>query len=342
VVQDDGLEPQFPPLEPFEFIEAHFDEEADPAPEEEVSPTPELEPFEFTVVTLRPRSSQQQGLRNLFRKQTQQTTEWDLHRQQQRAYRWVETLPGDIPLEMVAIPGGTFAMGSPEDEPERYEDESPEHEVTVAPFFMGRYPITQWQWQAVAQLPQANRELNLDPSQFKGQDRPVEQVSWYDAVEFCARLSAHTGRTYRLPTEAEWEYACRAGTITPFHFGDMITTEVANYNGSAYNNGPAGDGRDETTPVDYFEGANAFGLSDMHGNVLEWCQDHWHSDYEGAPTDGSAWLTENDQASRVSRGGSWSFDPWFCRCAFRNFFFPDYRDDDFGFRVVSVPPRALG
>ncbi|HIK45185.1 MAG TPA: SUMF1/EgtB/PvdO family nonheme iron enzyme [Leptolyngbyaceae cyanobacterium M65_K2018_010] len=301
----------FPPLEPFEFTEAHFEEEVDEAPEEEVSPAPDLEPFEFTVVTLRQRPAQQQRTR----KQTQQTTEWEIHRQQQRAYRWVETLPGDIPLEMVAIPGGTFAMGSPEDEPERYEDESPQHEVTVAPFFMGRYPVTQWQWQAVAQLPQVERELNPDPSRFKGQDRPVEGVNWYDATEFCARLSAHTGRAYRLPTEAEWEYACRADTTTPFHFGDMITTEVANYNGSAYRNGPAGDSRGETTPVDHFEGANAFGLSDMHGNVYEWCQDHWHSDYKGAPTDGSAWLSEDEGARRIIRGGSWNNNPGYCRSA---------------------------
>ncbi|HIK45183.1 MAG TPA: formylglycine-generating enzyme family protein, partial [Leptolyngbyaceae cyanobacterium M65_K2018_010] len=166
-----------------------------------------------------------------------------------------------LPLHMVLIPGGTFWMGSPEDEPQRLDSEGPQHEVTVPSFMMGRYPVTQAQWQAVAQLPQVERELNPDPSYFKGQDRPVERVNWYEAVEFCARLSAHTGRAYRLPTEAEWEYACRADTTTPFYFGNTLTTEVANYNGTyTYADGPKGEYRKETTPVDHFGIANAFGL----------------------------------------------------------------------------------
>jgi formylglycine-generating enzyme required for sulfatase activity len=149
---------------------------------------------------------------------------------------------------MVLIPGGSFLMGSPEAEPDRSDNEGPQHKVTVPPFFMGRYPITQAQWRAVAALPQIKREPRPDPSRFKGDNRPVEQVNWYDAVEFCARLSAHTGRAYRLPTEAEWEYACRAGTTTPFAVGETITTEVANYDGNyTYNNGPKGEDRRETT-----------------------------------------------------------------------------------------------
>ncbi|NJL49374.1 MAG: formylglycine-generating enzyme family protein [Leptolyngbyaceae cyanobacterium SM2_5_2] len=177
---------------------------------------------------------------------------------------------------MVAIPAGTFLMGSPEDEPQRYGSESPQHEVTVEAFFMGRYPITQAQWRTVAAWPQVERELNANPSRFKDDDRPVERVSWYDATEFCARLSAYTGREYRLPAEAEWEYACRAGTTTPFHFGETIATELANYRGTeweevggsgSYGDGPKGEYREETTPVDHVEGANAFGLSDMHGNA---------------------------------------------------------------------------
>ena len=123
-------------------------------------------------------------------------------------------------------------MGSPEDERERYSNESPQHEVTVKSFFMGKYPVTQAQWKVVAALPQVNRKLNPDPSIFKGNDRPVETVSWYYAVEFCDRLSKLTGKSYRLPSEAEWEYACRAGTTTPFHFGKIITTDLANYNGN--------------------------------------------------------------------------------------------------------------
>ena len=236
--------------------------------------------------------------------------------------------------EMVRIPGGSFMMGSLKDEEGHDESESPLHTVNVPPFFMGRYPVTQAQWRAVAVLKPVERELKVDPSNFKGDKRPVEQVSWDDAIEFCARLSAHTGREYRLPTEAEWEYACRAGTTTPFHFGDMITTEVANYNGSAYADGPDGDNRQQTTPVDHFGFANAFGLSDMHGNVWEWCQDQWHDNYDDAPKDGSPWLTKDSEASRVIRGGSCLSNPWYCRSASRNFNQPGNRYNNLGFRVV--------
>ena len=259
--------------------------------------TEQLEPFEFQIKTI-----------------AKVSDEWVTLTATGEAHRYIEPLDNGVDLEMVAIPDGEFVMGSPADEPERYDDESPQHSVTVPGFFMGRYPITQAQWRVVAALPRVVRELEPDPSNFKGsvgeasrnENRPVEQVSWEDAVEFCDRLSRHTRREYRLPSEAEWEYACRAGTTTPFHFGEMITTEVANYNGSAYAGGAEGDRRGETTPVTEFGIANAFGLSDMHGNVLEWCLDHWHENYEGAPTDGSAWLSENERANRVYRGGSWS------------------------------------
>jgi formylglycine-generating enzyme required for sulfatase activity len=212
---------------------------------------------------------------------------------------------------------------------------------------MGRYPVTQAQWRAIATLTPINRELNPDPSHFKGENRPVEQVSWYDAVEFCDRLSQLTGREYRLPTEAEWEYACRGGTTTPFHFGETITTDLANYRGTdhkeygwsgSYGQGPKGIYREETTPVGSFAIANPFGLSDMHGNVWEWCLDHWHENYEGAPTDGSAWLTEEENARRLLRGGSWYDDPRNCRSAYRTPDLPVVRDDDIGFRLVCVSP----
>jgi formylglycine-generating enzyme required for sulfatase activity len=238
-------------------------------------------------------------------------------------------------VDTVCIPSGDFLRGSPDDEPERSKRESPQHEVTVASFFMGRYPVTQAQWRAVAVLPKVERKLEADPSNFKGDDRPVEQVSWYEAVEFCKRLSYHTGNTYRLPTEAEWEYACRAGTTTPFHFGAMITTDVANYSGNyTYADGPKGERRGETTPVDHFDIANGFGLSDMHGNVYEWCQDHWHENYKGAPTDGSAWIEGGDSKYRVVRGGSWYGSPRYCRSACRSYTSPIYRISDSGFRVV--------
>lgn len=250
-------------------------------------------------------------------------------------------LEAHFSLELVPIPGGTFMMGSPEDEPERGSSQGPQHEVSIQPFWMGRYPITQKQWRFVAGLDQVERELDPDPSRFKGELRPVEQVSWYDVVEFCQRLSRFTKREYRLPTEAEWEYACRAGTTTPFHFGETVSPELANYDGNyTYNDGPKGEDREETTPVDHFEVANAFGLSDMHGNVFEWCQDHWHGNYDGAPTDGSAWLTNDERASRVVRGGSWHNSPRNCRSAYRSFYTRVYRLNDLGFRVVSVAPRT--
>ena len=150
-------------------------------------------------------------------------------------------------------------MGSPENEPERQEREGPQHEVTVPSFFLGRYPVTQSQWRAVAAMPQVKRELNPEPSNFKGDNLPVERVSWYESVEFCDRLSTKTGRPYRLPSEAEWEYACRAGTTTPFHFGRTLTTEVANYNGNyTYADGPKGEYRKTTTPVDQFGDCECF------------------------------------------------------------------------------------
>ncbi len=265
---------------------------------------------------------------------------------------FVENLGNGIELEMVLIREGTFTMGAPEDEKGSSNDERPQHEVTVPTFFMGRYQVTQAQWRAVANFPQVERELKPEPSRFKGDNRPVETVSWYDAVEFCARLSNHTGRKYRLPSEAEWEYACRAATTTPFHFGQTITSELANYNATyAYGNGSKGQYRGETTPVGSFDVANAFGLYDMHGNVWEWCLDDWHDNYQDAPTDGSAWFDDknNDNLSRKSgravlRGGSWYSFPDFCRSASRYFFSRakrDYIGNNVGFRVVCGVGRIL-
>ncbi len=192
---------------------------------------------------------------------------------------------------MIEIPTGTFSMGAPGQELDSNNTERPQHKVTVPSFYMGRYPVTQAQWKFVATLPQVNKKLDPNPSGFEGDNRPVERVSWYDAVEFCDRLSRHTKRQYRLPSEAEWEYACRAGTKTPFHFGGTITTDLANYNGNeTYGQGPKGVDRQKTTEVGSFGVANNFGLYDMHGNVWEWCLDDWHNDYTDAPTDGSAWL----------------------------------------------------
>jgi formylglycine-generating enzyme required for sulfatase activity len=233
-------------------------------------------------------------------------------------------------------------MGSPDDEPERENYESPQHEVTVSPFFMGRYAITQAQWRIVASYPQIDRELDPNPARFNGDDRPVEQVNWDDVTEFCQRLSAKTGKTYRLPSEAEWEYACRAGTTTPFHFGDLPSVALMNYNGNyTYNNSQKGEYCRQTVEVGRFP-SNSFGLCDMHGNVYEWCEDDWHNSYEGAPTDGSVWLKENHaESNRLLRGGSWNFMPGFCRSAYRVINSRGFRSYYIGFRVVCVSQSAL-
>ena len=265
-----------------------------------------------------------------------------IRRSRKQAHYFVEKLGELVGLDMILIPAGTFLMGSPEDEPDRSDDEGPQHDVRVSSFFMGRYPVTQAEWRFVAGLTQVNRKLDLDPSNFKGDNHPIEQVSWDDAVEFCDRLSSHTGRPYRLPTEAEWEYACRARTTTPYHFGETITTELANYNSSyTYKDSPKVGYRAKTTPVDHFGIANAFGLCDMHGNVFEWCQDHRYDNYQGAPTDGSAWLSENENAYRMVRGGSWDSIPWECRSADRVYASSDDRNLNIGFRVVCSAPRTL-
>ncbi|MDX2099055.1 MAG: formylglycine-generating enzyme family protein, partial [Leptolyngbyaceae cyanobacterium bins.59] len=239
-----------------------------------------------------------------------------------QAQYYPEILGNGITLDMILIPGGTFLMGSPADEPERDSDEE-QHSVTVPSFFMGKTQVTQAQWRVIATLPKVKRDLDPDPSNFKGENRenhPVEQVSWLDAVEFCDRLARQTHRPYRLPSEAEWEYACRAGTTTPFHFGKIITPNLANYDWSvAYQNSPTrSEDSKGTTPVASYP-PNSFGLYDMHGNVWEWCGDDWHDSYENAPDDGSAWISESrtDESSRVRRGGSWILNPWYCRSAYR-------------------------
>ncbi|NEP01573.1 MAG: formylglycine-generating enzyme family protein [Symploca sp. SIO2E9] len=268
-----------------------------------------------------------------------------IKRKVRKAQYFTEDLGNGVELEMVLIPGGSFIMGSPETEEGHSSDEEPQHQVTVKGFCMGKYPVTQAQWQAVAALPQVKRELDRDRSDFKGEQRPVENVSWYDSIEFCSRLSRHTGREYRLPSEAEWEYAARAGTTTPFHFGETITTEVANYNGDyTYGSGRKGEYRRETTAVGSLKAANAFGLYDMHGNVWEWCADNWHSNYEEAPDNGSAWIDaeEDDDSRKVMRGGSWVSYPVICRSACRGSLYPgDAVNDVFGIRVVCVSAWTL-
>ena len=252
---------------------------------------------------------------------------------------FVEEL-SDAALEMVAIPGGMFLMGSSKSELGQDDSESPQHQVKVQPFFMSKVTVTQAQWKAVALLPKMNLELDTNPSKFRGNDRPVEQVTWAEAIEFCDRLFKQTGKIYRLPSEAEWEYACRAGTTTPFHFGETIATDLANYDGNyIYGAGVKGRYRRETIAVGSFP-PNAFGLYDMHGNVWEWCSDCWHADYQGAPSDGTAWTDEKNTHKRRLRGGSWYVAPGYCRSAKRGGSnlnsHPNSRHDVIGFRVVCI------
>lgn len=261
--------------------------------------------------------------------QGQETT-----RSQSQAQFFAEDLGGGMLLEMVFIPGGTFQMGSPESE-DSYDDERPQRIVTVKAFLMSKYPITQGQWRVVTtSLLRVNRDLKYTPFDKEDNCRPVEQISWHDAVEFCVRVSEKTGHDYRLPTEAEWEYACRAKTDTPFYFGETITPKLANYDSKyIYRAEASNPSFDQTTKVNCFS-ANAFGLFGMHGNVWEWCADYWHKSYEDAPTDGSVWLKGGDRDFRILRGGSWRSYPKSCRSASRGRYKASSKSSDIGFRVV--------
>jgi formylglycine-generating enzyme required for sulfatase activity len=256
--------------------------------------------------------------------------------------------PSPLDLQLVEIPAGSFLMGSPASEKGRSDDEGPQHEVQLERFFLGRTAITQAQWRTVAGWVAGPGERwgldlsqRLEPSRFKGERRPVEQVSWFEAMEFCSRLSQRSGKTYTLPSEAQWEYACRAGTTTPFHVGDTLSAELANYGGGK-----------QITEVGSFP-ANAWGLQDMHGDVWEWCADDWHRSYDlghqKAPSDGSPWLDAAEEGKkgedgergdlrfRVLRGGSWSDGPVNCRSAYRHDSHPARAYFNFGFRVCCLP-----
>ena len=225
---------------------------------------------------------------------------------------------------MLSLPGGAFVMGSPVGE--GYADEKPQHRVAVRPFLLGRFPVTQAQWAAV---------MGDDkPCRFCGPNKAVHNVSWPEAIAFCRRLSAITGHLFRLPSEAEWEYACRAGTTTPFSSGPTITTDLANYNGEfTYLEAPKGPLPPCSTGRDAFP-PNPFGLHDMHGNLWEWCADPWHDSYDGAPEDGRVWNAGGHALYRVARGGSWHETPDLCRSAVRLRFAGDEGDEMVGFRVA--------
>ena len=272
----------------------------------------------------------------------------------------LDGLGSAIPLEMILIKGGSFSMGSPANELQRYEAAGPQHRVTVPTFFMGRYPITHAQWRTVAAMPPVNRELNAQIpalSEYErptyaaqkaytekcfniGGNHPAAPICRSDAVEFCDRLAQHSGRPYRLPSEAEWEYACRAGTETPFAFGTTLAPGLANYDDAKYQEKQWTLHNKKTTPVNYFGVANAWGLCDMHGNVREWCADQWHENYQGAPTDGRIWLLSDEEIKRlpceaqvkcVYRGGYYGGSATDCRSTYRNW---TYQTSVTGFRLA--------
>jgi formylglycine-generating enzyme required for sulfatase activity len=217
-----------------------------------------------------------------------------LHRYECTNDSYTLDLGEGVSLTLMLIPAGEFMMGSADDDGTAADNERPQHRVQLTQFLMEATPVTQAQWRVVAGYDPVDGDVKMaaDPSKYKGDDRPVEQVNWYQATEFCQRLSKRTGKHFHLPSEAQWEYACRAGTETAYHVGPELTPELAKY-----------DSRDGTVPVRSYP-PNRWGLYDMHGNVWEWCADYWHEDYEGALTDGSAWIEGGDSDLRVLRGGS--------------------------------------
>ena len=299
---------------------------------------PSLEKFSFEVVTV--------NSRGIITK-----------RIPSEARFFKEDLGGGVTLEMVYIPGGSFMMGTKDEEVEKLikqidsvrgftelqqkrmietiKTETPQHQVEVPAFFIGKFEVTQEQYQQVV--------MGENPSESKGDKRPVENIFWDNAVEFCKKLSQNTARTYRLPSEAEWEYACRAGTTTTFSFGETITTELVNYNGHTYADEINTNIKNsqKTTKVGSFPYPNAFGLYDMHGNVWEWCRDTWNENYNGAPIDGSA-RTGGIDPRRVLRGGSYTRFPEECRSTSR---FHGNRTRSvlktYGFRVVCDADESL-
>ncbi|ACK67974.1 serine/threonine protein kinase [Rippkaea orientalis PCC 8801] len=286
-----------------------------------------LQLFEFKVITL-----------------TLENSIVNYHDNLGQAEYYTLNLTSDITLDMVLIPGGKFLMGSPLTEPGSLNNERPQHWVTVSSFYMGKYPITQAQWQEI---------MGDNPAGFQGMKRPVERVNWYDCVEFCHKLSQRTNLEFKLPSEAQWEYACRAQTTTPFYFGETITSDLVNYDSDStsymtinktnylvsYSNPSLlGEFPHQTTDVGSFP-PNAFGLYDMHGNVWEWCADNRHKTYQNAPIDGSIWETNGQEQYAALRGGSWNNTPELCRSAYRHFLFKKLAGviyDGVGLRVVSL------
>ncbi|MBS1788343.1 MAG: formylglycine-generating enzyme family protein [Acidobacteria bacterium] len=312
---------------------------AEPAPVAKPKAWPELLGYEFDVINV-----DDKGRLGEKRKE--------------RARFFVEDLGGGVNLEMIEIHAGTFMMGnSPIDLGEietnyarslnkesrtelheRLAAELPQQTVKVSGFYMSKFEVTQAQWRAVAALPKVNRDLISDPSGFKGGNRPVEQITWEDAMEFCERLSRATGRHYRLPTESEWEYACRAGTTFQFNLGGTIDPDWVNYNGKLpYAAAPKDLFRQQTVPVGSLGIANAFGLYDMHGNVWEWCLDSWHeaqTEPSSDAKDANKQIREDGTSLRTLRGGAWNSPAGECRSSARKQIPSSMSSNDIGFRVL--------
>jgi eukaryotic-like serine/threonine-protein kinase len=243
---------------------------------------------------------------------------------------FTEDLGKGISMVMVKIPAGSFNMGSPDNEKNRDKNESPQHLLTLPAFYLGQTLVTQEQWETI---------MGTNPSFFKGNNKlPVDSVTWLEAMDFCQRLTRKTGRTYRLPSEAEWEYACRAGTTTPFAFGETITPEIANFDGTRpYASASEGENRKRTTPVATFQ-PNAFGLYDMHGNIWEWCLDEWVDNYNNGSMNSRArgdLKSQNPKKERLLRGGSWNYGAKSSRSADRSHVPASRRKNWFGLRVVA-------
>jgi formylglycine-generating enzyme required for sulfatase activity len=235
---------------------------------------------------------------------------------------------GRAAMKLRLIPAGTFMMGSPETETGRFEDEGPQHQVRITqPFYLAVCPVTQEQFRAV---------MGQNPSGFTGKTNPVENVSWNEAVEFCRRVSDDAKVKMRLPTEAEWEYACRAGTATPFYTGQTISTNLANYNGNyVYGSGTKGIDRETTVPVGSFA-PNPFGLYDMAGNIRQVCSDPCTQSVDKYEVQGETNDPRgpSDGDYRIDRGSSWGDHPWACRSAGRGRIGPNERGLEVGFRIV--------
>ncbi|MEA5421253.1 SUMF1/EgtB/PvdO family nonheme iron enzyme [Spirulina sp. CCNP1310] len=267
-------------------------------------------------------------------------------------YGYLETTAG-LNIEMVRIPAGEFIFGLPDNGDVNTYTGGPRYRVTVPEFWMSRTAITQAQWQIVAKMPEVVHDLKPNPAYFSRKNNPVEQVSWEDCIEFCLRLNRASHKPYRLPSEAEWEYACRAGTTTAFYFGLTLSSRWANYHGLANyssnnNKRKHEEYRNKTTPVGSLNAPNAWGLHDMHGNIWEFCLDDYHQ--EGIPTDGTAWidnenhclnsidwlkgLLKKNSTSKLRRGGSWCNSMTDCRSANRSACSRDGKYQETGFRVV--------